>query len=355
MISALTPIGVSAEITAADFNHPEKHEFSVDEQRAYEAALKRSTQANKQEELDRVQSIPGWGERSVNYSLVDAGLPRDTCDFKQRVFLRRSVQDLPLSLCGEDRPTAEGASFSLTADRKADETTVAVDAGIGVMLITPRTFQPDRANEAALAFEDLSLAAFVDADGDFSSSAADEGFIRAGLKLETEFGGAEGILDALYLGGSGYFQTDLGFGSRGYGAQFSIVPVAAELHLNGVLTSPDAKQIWEIEAVGIGDYFHLENAGGTGLSEDDFFWLGGNVTFKFEDRTIWENGLVFRSGVVGYWDVLNGNDAVKWTSGLDLKIDPEGRAAVGVEYNRGRDRQSQEFEDRAFVNFKVLF
>lgn len=307
---------------------------------------------------DLYSRVEKLAEKNAETGLVpidEIGGPakRIDCDFKQRFFVRRTIIDLPVLDCPGLRPESDGASFTLTNDRKGDKTNVTVDASVGLVLIPPRTFRPDRfADPESFGLVDMALTAFVEADGDFESGGTNTGFVRTGLKLDSVFAG--GPFEKVSIGGAGYYQTDLEFGSSGYGAQLNIIPQISAINLNAYTRAPEDERHFLIRAIGSADVFYVDDAGGTQLTAGQTFaWLGGTVGFEFVDNSLWENGIVFGAETEAFWDVANGNDAIKTKVGVDLLLDENGTVATGLSYTRGRSRQDLVFDDVIALELKL--
>ncbi len=290
----------------------------------------------------------------IPISELSGELERGACDFTQRIFIRRSVIDLPLAECEGLRPKSDGAAFTLSDDRKANITTVDVEGGIGLVLLPARTFKPSReGSPASFRLLDLSVSAFGEGDGTFETDMEDDGYVRGGGKVDWLFAGAG--LDRLAIATAVYYQSDLSFGSSGYGAQFTAAPQKLDWYLNAFTRGKDDKRDFVIRLESTFDAFHVTDAGATALTVGDYAWLGGKLGFEYVDRSLWEKGIVLGSNVQGYWDAVAGQDALLWTTDLNLLLDPEGRASVGLEYKRGTMRQNPAFQDVVSLNFALKF
>ncbi|KZM52010.1 hypothetical protein OA90_01645 [Labrenzia sp. OB1] len=302
------------------------------------------------EEKEKVYAASGLvpiGELSVD-------LERGSCDFEQRLFIRRTIIDLPLAECKGLRPKSDGAAFNITNDRKADTATVDINGGIGLVLLPARTFKPSReGSRTGFSLVDLAVSAFAEGEGAFETDKDDDGYLRGGLKVDWLFGG--GALERLGVSTAGYYQSDLGLGSGGYGVQVTAVPQNSRYLLNASTRGAKDKIDFSFRAKGIFDAFHVDDAGQTALSKGDYAWFGGELGFEYVDRTVWENGIVLSSGVNGYWNAVDGEDAVLWVTGLDVLLDPARRVSFGFQYTRGTSRQNPVFQNIASLGFKLKF
>lgn len=320
--------------------------------------LEAAKKDNEVESADLYSRVEELAEENADTGLVPIGkigdpVKRIDCDFDQLLFVRRTIIDLPVLDCPGLRPASDGASFTLTNDRKGDKTTVSVDASVGLVLIPPRTFRPDRfADPGSFGLVDAALTAFLEADGNFESGGTNDGFVRTGLKLDGVFAG--GPFEKLSIGGAGYYQTDLEFGSSGYGGQLNIIPQISAIHLNAYTRAPEDQRHFLIRAIGSADVYYIDDAGGTALTADQSFaWIGGTVGFEFVDNSLWKNGLVFGAETEAFWDAANGNDALKGRVGVDLLLDANGTVATGLSYTRGRSRQNLVFDDVIALELKL--
>ncbi|WP_422376344.1 hypothetical protein [Roseibium sp.] len=353
---AAVPGAALAETPPEDFDRNGDKFLSGTEIVEYLGVLQVSPDANdarryqillqKQEEYASSGLIP--------ISELGVSVERISCNFEQRVFLRKNVIDLPLAECEGLRPKSDGASFTLTQDRKANLTTVEIDGGIGLVLLPARTFQPNRdGNRQQFRLVDLAVSAFGEGNGTFETDADDEGYIRGGLKVDWLFGG--GPLERLAVATAGYYQSDLGFDSGAYGVQVSLVPQNSDWLLNAYTRGKDAKTDFVIRAKSTFDLFHVDNAGSTALSQGDYAWFGGFLGLEYSDRTLWENGVVLNSGVNAFWNAVDGEDAYLWESELKLLLDAEGRTSFGLNYTRGTTRQNPVFQDLAKLTFNLKY
>ena len=331
------PTVIFAAVFPKDFDVNDDGFLSGTEITRFLEAAKKDNEVETAELYSRVEEL---AEENADTGLVPIdkiGEPakRIDCDFEKLFFVRRTIIDLPVLDCPGLRPKSDGASFTLTDDREGDRTSVSVDAGVGLVLVPPRTFRPDRfADPKSFDLVDASLTAFIEADGDFVSGGANDGFVRTGLKLDSVFAG--GPFEKLSVGGAGYYQTDLKFGSSGYGGQLNLIPQVAAIHLNAFTRASDDERHFLIRAIGSADVFHIDDAGGTELSADQIFaWVGGTVGFEFVDNSLWEDGIVLGAETEAFWDVANSKDAIKTKIGVDLLFDESGTVATGLSYTRG--------------------
>lgn len=304
-------------------------------------------------ELKRLEKLYG-ASGPIPIAVFEKPIGRIECDFSQRLFLRKDVTSVPVSDCVGLRPQSDGAAFSLVEDRKADETTVSADGGLGVVLIRSDRFDlRGMENKRDFALSDIALVGFAEADGVLGTDESDRGYLRAGLKVESAFSSA--LFPKLGVGVTAYRQTDLALDSEGYGAQLSLVPQRAADRLNGFITTPGKKSEFYFVARGIVDGFRVDDPGDTGLAEDDFVWVGGKFGFEYIDKRFVANGVLLNVTLDTYYDLLDGREAVDFTAGLEFLLDEKGGTALGIEYKQGEKRQDLESEERISFDLKVKF
>ncbi|MEL7446208.1 MAG: hypothetical protein AAGK02_10395, partial [Pseudomonadota bacterium] len=142
---ALPTLAFSA-VSPKDFDVNNDGFLSGKEITRFLEAAKKDNEVESADLYSRVEKLAAENADTGLVPIDEIGGPakRIDCDIEQLFVVSRTIIDLPVLDCPGLRPESDGASLTLTNDRKGDKTNVTVDAGVGIVLIPPRTFRPDR-------------------------------------------------------------------------------------------------------------------------------------------------------------------------------------------------------------------
>lgn len=284
-----------------------------------------------------------WAPGNVPTDKVVVLDPPGECDKIKSVYFQKSISGFPILSCEKDDrgnfPGASGAALSIADDREANETSLSVDAGLGVVLIPPAQMENSEV--------DFGLMGFVEAN--FEDS--DKDYARAGFNAEFMFDADP--LDFLVADVTTYYQTDFDHDLKGYGVQVSLFPQLSDLALNLAVVDPKSPFRYAFLGSATVDYLRLENPGNTELGpEENFAWIGGEVGVLLEYDDVL-NGVSFKPTLQYFWDPLSERDAALFNAGLSFKLDEDGTSSLTFGYSRGRDRQTFVFEDKFTADLEL--
>lgn len=261
------------------------------------------------------------------------GLPEDGGDFRPA----------DVSATGGIRTVDAGAQVSITGDEES--TTATVKGVFGYAFNRNCLPAPEGFGPGAVFVSGYVISPWLLADGTLFDSEAPDGTdkLQAGLAGQIEI--ANAIFDTQYLTATPYYQTDFEGEAQVYGASLSWQPYASGIHLGGT-TRPQGAILnlyWTAEAVA--DYFYVENAGSTGLTEGtEYAWLGGIVGVNgwiMPDRL--DNRLSFTTSYGAFWDAYSHRSVDDFNAALSWAFTPKedpNQFAVALGYQNGTDRNT---------------
>ena len=303
---------------------------------------------NLEDQQNNQQYIPvAELEKSPYISRLD-------CNQDQRIFLRDSIDNLPFLHCQELWPKSNGASFSFTEDLDADTSRAEVDGVLGIALISPGSLEvAPRERRRGWVVSDFALLGFAEAQGTFNFGRPNRGYTRFGANAYAWTEGGS-LFERVTYDASIYYQSDLRFGGEGYGVQAAVTPQQSRINLNSYVTQEgsDRKLFWVAD--GRADVLHIDNPGTNNLAPDtDYAWIGGRVGIVYEDKPdILENGFNLKINANYYWDLVNNVEAFLFSTSLDFNLNRAGSSSIGIDYDRGENRQDLNFEEKVTLSLR---
>lgn len=295
--------------------------------------------------LDELAEMGYPNGTAIPVARIWPDIPDDKCDYAAGFVLRRDVTAESLTTCKRFR-TPSGAIFSLSREREADSSTVAINGGIAY------AFAPQTADGAE--FRRHALALFLQADGAHISGETDRGAIRTGLRWDMAF--AVGPFDLLTWSNQFYHQTDFELDGSGYGLKSRLVVQRLDWHIGGAPRRPGASSSTYLLPGLALDALHVNQAGGTQLvSGDDYLWAIADAELVHENDRLGPHGGEARLKLQHAAD-LDGGDTATWgTLSVNMFLDAKKQTALNLTYTRGHDYRALEKEDRLTLGISYWF
>lgn len=285
-----------------------------------------------------------------------AAVQADECNYEKRIFIAKDVRSLDPE-CLPQTPPGDGAALSFNRNSVTGVSTATINGSIGFLLSKPqRATTPDgRAIPEIASKRKYTLMYVLEAAGSLNSGSPDPGRVRTGFAYDTIFAlGNEGILNTDAFA---YYQTDLDGKSEVYGLELRLTPEIGRWRLNTLAAPRDARSTFYYTGSFALDAFHVEDAGGTGLTAgDDFVWAVTRFGFVWNTRPFDTEAPIKLTAEVTHAVDLNSDiHATQFTAGLAIPLNSSGNTSLGLNYTRGETRSSPVFDESINATFNFKF
>jgi len=285
-----------------------------------------------------LQRVPASFERTVSKNVSS-------------FYLRERRIEIGIEDENPDGKVTSGASISTATDLEGDDTVVSVTAAAGY-LYRRRIDFPDEYDPGDLAMTAVSFGPYVEANGTINST---KSRLSIGAIGQLELLG--GPFDQQLWTVAPYFQTDFDWNARIYGASASWQPYVLEWALGSIRRLPgDVADVnWQFAAEA--DYRHVEESGGTSLTEgEEYAWIGFDATVRFWPLPELFDNRVFGDATYAYhYDLVSGEEASRFRSGVGVYLDQARNTALTVEYIDGKDYRTMRDEETIKSALKVKY
>ena len=234
----------------------------------------------------------------------------------------------------------DGAALSISGD--SGTTTATINGVAGYVFNQNCLPRPAGFDAKAPFVSGFVISPWLLANGTFFNSDENDGDtkIQAGLSGQVELFNA--IFDTQYLTATPYYQTDFKGEAQIYGGTLSWRPYLLGIHLGGT-TTPAGRVMdvyWSVDA--IADYFYVENAGSTGLTEGtEYAWLGasfGVAGWILPDAL--DDRLTFTTRFDAFWDAYSKQSTDYFEANLAWALTKDRNAAIELAYKNGTDKDT---------------
>lgn len=336
---------------------PADGKLTVNEQRIYIRSLLANTDAATEPLRDfyyfqvlGLQDKAGPGQ-AILISGFQPYEPSTECQTDQRFFLRDTVLNLPQIGCVGLGSAPNGALFSYSNNGAAETSTFTFNGAIAFQLYSGYP-SLEGLPRSGMHLTRSPISIFAEGHGITYSDKPDEGTIRAGLKTDLLFEG--GWFDSLTLTSAIYYQTDMGLGGSGYGAQAVLTPQSVKIYMGGApgrdLGEGDGDPIFYYLPSIVIDGFYIDEPGETGLAaRKDYLWPGVTLALVYDDPQIGPFGAKAELAGSFHVDVVGNQTAALGTATAQIFLDDKKRTSLGISYQNGRQYTSlQDVDTLAF-------
>ena len=254
----------------------------------------------------------------------------------------------------DENPEGEvtsGASISTVTDLDGEDTVVSVSAAAGY-LFRRGIDLPEDYEGGEIAVTAVSVGPYVEAKGTINST---NSRLSIGAIGQLEMLG--GPFDLQRWTVAPYYQTDFDWNARIYGASASWEPYVLNWALGSIRRLPgDVADVnWQFAAEA--DYRHVEESGGTSLAEgEEYAWIGFDATMRFWPLPELFDNRVFGDAAYAYhYDLVSGEEASRFRSGVGVHLDQARNTAITVEYVNGKDYRTMREEETVRSALKVKY
>ena len=315
---------------------------------------------------------------------------------KQDLFIRRDRLDtfqfrnstVPIAGAEIARTDAKGASLSFTRDNVASSQALTVNGRVSYVLFRndpgcPAAGAPagDKQQPPADPYSNIpnlntpspfsmTVASWVDAQGTANDpkKKGEQSSLQGGADFQLSFVGGK-LFDLQYFVVSPYAQTDLRGFARAKGVRGAWEPFNRDAHLGGRIGVPNPYFDWFWQFQGEVDWRHVDDAGVTGLTVGNLFWIGSTTRLQINlfpdrskiyplDKTI-PSDLVNRFYLTGTYQYYTErymrqtihNGIVE----VGYHLTPDGKSSISLQYSKGTDKDTLAYADKYVVGLNYKY